>query len=86
MEGSDVCFAPVLSLGEASQHPHSRHRGTFIDVAGVTQPAPAPRLSRTPGAVRCPPQRPGQDTEAALARWGLSPAEITTLRASKVVV
>jgi alpha-methylacyl-CoA racemase len=86
MEGSDVCFAPVLTLSEAPQHPHLRHRGTFIEVAGITQPAPAPRLSRTPPAVRRPPGRAGQDTEAALASWGLSPAEITALRESKVVV
>jgi alpha-methylacyl-CoA racemase len=86
MEGSDVCFAPVLTLGEAPQHPHLKQRGTFINVAGVTQPAPAPRLSRTPPAVSRPPGRPGQDTEATLASWGLSPAEITALRESKVVV
>jgi alpha-methylacyl-CoA racemase len=86
MEGSDVCFAPVLTLGEAPQHPHLKRRGTFIEVAGVTQPAPAPRLSRTPPAVRCPPGRPGRDTEAALANWGFSPAEIMSLRESKAIV
>ena len=86
MEGSDVCFAPVLSLGEAPHHPHLKQRGTFIDVAGVTQPAPAPRLSRTPPAVSRPAGRLGQNTEATLASWGLSPAEITALRESNVVV
>jgi alpha-methylacyl-CoA racemase len=86
MEGSDVCFAPVLTLGEAPQHPHLKQRGTFIDVAGVTQPAPAPRLNRTPPAVRRPAGRPGQDTDATLASWGLSAAEITALRESNVVV
>ena len=86
MEGSDVCFAPVLTLGEAPHHPHLKQRATFIDVAGVTQPAPAPRLSRTPPSVSRPPGRPGTDTEVALASWGLSPAEIRALRESKVVV
>jgi alpha-methylacyl-CoA racemase len=86
MEGSDVCFAPVLTLGEAPEHPHLKQRRTFIDVAGVIQPAPAPRLSRTPPAVGRPAGRPGQDTEATLANWGFSPAEITALRESNVVV
>jgi alpha-methylacyl-CoA racemase len=86
MEGSDVCFAPVLTLGEAPQHPHLKQRGTFIDVGGVTQPAPAPRLNRTPPAVRRPAGRPGQDTDATLASWGLSAAEITALRESNVLV
>ncbi len=86
MEGSDVCFAPVLTPGEAPEHPHLKQRGTFIDVAGVTQPAPAPRLSRTPPAVPRPPGRPGQNSEAALASWGFSAAEITALRESKVIV
>jgi alpha-methylacyl-CoA racemase len=85
LEGSDVCFAPVLSLGEAPRHPHLRHRGTFIDVAGVIQPAPAPRLSRTPAAVRPPSGTPEQETGAVLARFGLSPAEIAALRESKAM-
>ena len=86
MEGSDVCFAPVLTPGEAPHHPHLQQRGTFIDVAGVTQPAPAPRFSRTPAAVRRPAGQPGQDTESALAEWGFSAAEITALRESTVVL
>ncbi|HET7522658.1 MAG TPA: CaiB/BaiF CoA-transferase family protein, partial [Acidimicrobiales bacterium] len=55
MEGTDACFAPVLEPGEAPSHPHNRHRGTFIDIEGVTQPGPAPRFSRTVPAVERPP-------------------------------
>jgi len=80
MEGSDVCFAPVLSLAEAPSHPHNRARGTFTEVAGVVQPAPAPRFSRTPGAVARPPSHPGQHTNEALADWGFGPDEIAKLR------
>ncbi|MFH1602906.1 MAG: CaiB/BaiF CoA-transferase family protein [Pseudomonadota bacterium] len=81
MEGTDVCFAPVLSLGEAPQHPHNKARGTFVEFAGVTQPAPAPRFSRTPGAIaRSAPQR-GEGGAQALADWGFSVAEIEGFRA-----
>jgi alpha-methylacyl-CoA racemase len=80
MEGSDVCFAPVLSMGEAPEHPHNRARGTFTDVAGIVQPAPAPRFSRTPGAVTRPASHPGQHTDEALADWGFGADEIAKLR------
>ena len=76
----DVCFAPVLSMGEAHSHPHNQARETFTEVAGVIQPAPAPRFSRTPGAIRRPPPHAGQHTEEALADWGFSPDELTKLR------
>jgi alpha-methylacyl-CoA racemase len=76
----DVCFAPVLSMGEAPDHPHNRARETFVEVAGVMQPAPAPRFSRTPGAIRRPPPHAGQDTDEALADWGFSSDELTKLR------
>ena len=72
MEGTDVCFAPVLSLTEAPEHPHNVHRGTFVEVAGIVQPAPAPRFSRTPGEVRRPPPHAGQHTDEVLADWGVS--------------
>jgi alpha-methylacyl-CoA racemase len=85
MEGSDVCFAPVLDMGEAPQHPHNRHRGTFIDVAGQTQPGPAPRFSRTPGEVTRPAAHPGQHTDEALAAWGVAASEIARLRASGAI-
>ena len=85
MEGTDVCFAPVLSLSEAPEHPHNRHRGTFVEVAGVVQPAPAPRFSRTPARVSRPPAHAGQDSEAVLADFGFEAAEVAELRASGAV-
>ncbi|MFA3878608.1 CaiB/BaiF CoA transferase family protein [Streptomyces sp. MMCC 100] len=84
-EGEDVCFAPVLSLAEAPHHPHLRARGTFVEVEGVLQPAPAPRFSRTPGAVRSAPARPGQHTEEVLTDWGLTSDDLTALRAAGVI-
>jgi alpha-methylacyl-CoA racemase len=80
LEGSDACFAPVLSADEAMTHPHNRHRGTFTEVAGVPQPAPAPRFSRTAPAIAGPPAGAGQHTDEALADWGLAADEIAKLR------
>ncbi|HLG92863.1 MAG TPA: CaiB/BaiF CoA-transferase family protein [Acidimicrobiales bacterium] len=85
LEGTDACFAPVLSMEEAAGHPHNRHRGTFVEVDGVPQPAPAPRFSRTPGAVARPPSQPGADTEEALLAWGFSGQEISELRAAGTI-
>ncbi|MEU2223613.1 CaiB/BaiF CoA-transferase family protein [Streptomyces sp. NPDC018347] len=70
-EGSDACVAPVLSLREAPDHPHLAARGTFTEHGGITQPAPAPRFSATPTAVRTGPARPGADTAAVARDWGL---------------
>ncbi|MFE5856687.1 CaiB/BaiF CoA transferase family protein [Streptomyces sp. NPDC056500] len=70
-EGTDACVAPVLSLREAPAHPHLAARGTFVDHLGVVQPAPAPRFSATPGAVRTGPALPGADTEAVARDWGV---------------
>ena len=80
MEGSDVCFAPVLSMTEAPKHPHNRHRGTFIDDDGVVQPGPAPRFSRTASKIQRPPARPGEHSEEALREWGFSASDIDRLR------
>ena len=80
MEHTDVCFAPVLSLSEAPEHPHNKARQTFVDVAGAVQPAPAPRFSRTPGAIDCPPAQPGQHTDEALVDWGIPADEVAKLR------
>jgi alpha-methylacyl-CoA racemase len=80
MEGSDVCFAPVLTLAEAAAHQHNRARGTFIDVDGVTQPAPAPRFSRTVPATPRLPTPPAADATDALSTWGFRPDEVATLR------
>ena len=71
MEGTDVCFAPVLDWTEAAAHPHNVARETFVEVEGVMQPAPAPRFSRTPGAIRSVAPRPGQHADAIRAEWGV---------------
>ena len=75
-EGSDACFAPVLSFSEARDHPHNRARKAFVDVANVKQPAPAPRFSRTPGTVRRPPPERGEGGLDALRGWGFSQDDI----------
>ena len=82
----DACVAPVLTLGEASQHPQMRARETLVELDGVVQPAPAPRLSRTPGEVSGPPTRPGQHTREALHDWGFGADEVARLVADAVVV
>lgn len=80
MEGTDVCFAPVLDWDEAPQHPHNRSRGTFIEIAGVTQPAPAPRFSRTSPATPSAPVPPGIDGADILRDWGCDHSTIEFLR------
>jgi alpha-methylacyl-CoA racemase len=85
MEHTDVCFAPVLTMGEAAQHPHNVARGTFIEVAGVTQPRPAPRFSRTVPEVVSAPAHPGQHSRAILADWGVPAERIEALVASGAV-
>ncbi len=86
MEGTDVCFAPVLSMAEAAEHPHNVERQTFIEVAGLTQPAPAPRFSETPGGVQRPPSHAGQHTDEILTEWlSRSDEDIATLRKSGAV-
>ncbi|HEX2273042.1 MAG TPA: CaiB/BaiF CoA-transferase family protein [Acidimicrobiales bacterium] len=80
LEGSDACVSPVLDVDEAAAHPQLRARRTYVDVDGVVQPAPAPRLSRTPAAVAGPPPRPGQHTDEVLAAWRHTPEEIARLR------
>jgi alpha-methylacyl-CoA racemase len=78
-EGSDACFAPVLTFSEAREHPHNRARNAFVEVANVKQPAPAPRFSRTPGAIAHPAPELGGDTSAVLAEAGYSEADIAKL-------
>ena len=72
MEGTDVCFAPVLSMEEAPHHPHNAARKTFVDYEGVMQPAPAPRFSKTPGEIQRPPASPGTHTDEILKDWDIS--------------
>ena len=85
LEGTDACFAPVLSLTEAPTHPHNVARQTFVDVDGVMQPAPAPRFSRTPGAIQRPPARLGEHTEDGLRDWGFSADDVARLRAAGAI-
>ena len=79
MEGTDVCFAPIMGLTEAATHPHNAARETFVTIDGVVQPAPAPRFSATPGAIQAPPPAIGADNQAALADWGFSASAIEAL-------
>lgn len=85
MDGTDVCFAPVLDLDEAPRHPHNRARQTFVEIDGVVQPAPAPRFSATPGAIASGPPAIGAHTRSALADWGLSPEAIGELESTGAV-
>ena len=86
MEGTDICFAPVLSMDEAARHPHNVERRTFVEVAGITQPAPAPRFERTPGEIQRPPAHTGQHTDEILAEWlGADAERIAKLRAEGTV-
>jgi alpha-methylacyl-CoA racemase len=84
--GTDACVTPVLSLTEAPGHPQLAGRGTYADVDGTPQPAPAPRFSRSAPAIRSGPRRAGQDTRAALAAWSIPAAEIDDLIAAGVAV
>ena len=83
--GTDACVAPVLAPHEASGHPHLAARGTFIEVDGVLQPAPAPRFDRTPGGVSAPPPLPGAHTTGVLADWGFGPEDIEALRSGGAI-
>ncbi len=85
MEGTDVCFAPVLSLDEARNHPQNQARNTFVEVAGVVQPAPAPRFSRTKTETPQPTPRVGEHTETVLADFGFSGEDIETLKAAGAI-
>ena len=85
-DGTDACVTPVLDLGEVHRHAHNAARGVFVDVAGVTQPAPTPRFSRTPSADPTPAPASGTQTDAALAAWGFGAEDIARLRAGGVIV
>ena len=79
MEGTDICFAPVLKMSEAPGHPHNAARGTFVELDGVMQPGPAPRFSRTPSSAEQPPAHAGEQTRATLADWDFDADEIEIL-------
>ena len=84
-DGSDACFAPVLGLTEATQHPHAQARDAYASIDGVIQPAPAPRFSRTPAEIQSPPPEPGQHTEEILLDWGFSGERIAELLADNII-
>ena len=71
LEPLDACISAVLTVEESIVHPHARARSMFIDVDGIAQPAPAPRFSRTPGAIQGPAAKPNEGGREALARWGV---------------
>ena len=85
MEHTDICFAPVLSMAEAPEHPHNAARGTFIEVAGVTQPAPAPRYGGTPTDAPTPPPQAGTHSDDLLGRCGYDDEKIADLRKAGVI-
>ena len=85
-EGTDACVAPVLSMDEATRHPHNVARGTFTEVAGIAQPSPAPRFSATPGQIQRPPSHAGQHTDEVLSEWlALGADDIAARRANGAV-
>lgn len=84
-EDSDACLTPVLTWDEAEAHPHLLARSTYVDVDGIRQAAPAPRLSRSPGELTRTPPEPGADTDEVLAELGLTKEVIADLRAAGVV-
>ncbi|MFW6412633.1 MAG: CaiB/BaiF CoA transferase family protein [Oceanicaulis sp.] len=85
LEGTDACFAPVLTTEEAAAHDHMRAREVFAEEGGVRQSAPAPRFSKTPGEIQGPGPKPGADTDQALADWGFDADAIARLRASGAI-
>ena len=86
MDGTDVCFAPILNLDEAPKHPHNVARQTFVEIGGVVQPAPAPRFSATPGAIQSPPPAIGAHDREALSDWGFSSGDIDALAQAGALV
>ena len=86
MEGTDVCFAPVLSIFEAPDHPHNRARGTFVEVDGIVQPAPSPRFSRTEPQISHSQPAPGADSESVLESAGFTAEEIAGLKQQGVIL
>ena len=85
MEQTDICFAPVLRMSEAMQHKHNLHRDSFVEIAGIKQPGPAPRFLGTPTRVQGPPARVGEHTDAILRDWGFTASEIAALHGAGAV-
>ena len=84
MEGTDICFAPVLDIKEAPSHPHNQARKTYVDVDGMQQPAPAPRFSRTKPGILFAARQYGADTAEVLGELGFNPEQLETMRSDKV--
>ncbi|MBS1842838.1 MAG: CoA transferase [Actinobacteria bacterium] len=85
LQEKEICFAPVLDADEVPLHPHVSARGTFVEQFDTVQPAPAPRFTRTPGAIAGPPPAPGEHTEEALGDWGIGQTELAHLRESGAI-
>lgn len=85
LEGTDVCFAPVLSFEEAPDHPHLKARETYVEAFGQVQPAPAPRFSRTSSEISAPPCVPGEHSREILSDWGFAEKEIQALESQRIV-
>lgn len=85
MEGTDICFAPVLSMSEAKDHPHNKERETFVEIDGVVQPNVAPRFSGTPSEIQGPPPGIGAHNDSALSDWGFSSDDIEALKSSGAI-
>ena len=85
MEGTDICFAPVLSIKEAIHHPHNKARETIVEIDGVAQPNVAPRFSRTESKIQGPAPTVGEHTESALKDWGLSSGDIDRLKEAEAI-
>jgi len=85
MSGKEACLSPVLSMGEAPEHPHLKARQCFVEIDGVVQPAPAPRFSRTPPQIQRGVPRVGQHSDEVLADWGFAESERAALRAAGAV-
>ena len=85
LENTDVCFAPVLTMTEAPQHPHNIARNTFIEIEGTLQAAPAPRFSETPSDTPTTPPLPGEHNDEVLREWGFDKDEVTELTYSGAI-
>lgn len=85
LEATDVCYAPVLNLREAPEHPHNKERQTFTEIEGVVQPSPSPRFSRTPSTIQSPPSEIGENTVQVLKEWGFTNDEISKLKDKKAI-
>jgi alpha-methylacyl-CoA racemase len=85
LEGTDICYAPVLDMGEVKDHPHNAARGSFVEIDGYLQPGPAPKFSRTKAEIQGPPVAPGTHTREVLEGWGFGSDEIDALEAAGAV-